>query len=84
MFSCFDFSSWLIKSFTLRDDITVKMDIEGAEYDQLKRIIDDRSIFLVRRLVCEWHRDRFPETSRELHDRVRHTVAAIAAVEDWS
>jgi FkbM family methyltransferase len=80
---CFDFSAWLLRTFTLQDDVTVKMDVEGAEYDLLEHMLESRAILLVRRLFCEWHQDRYPSISRERHDTVRKAVAATTELEDW-
>lgn len=80
---CFDFSAWLLRTFTLSDNLTVKMDVEGAEYDLLERMIADRSILLVRRLICEWHHDRYPAVSEERHNNVRDAVQRLTVLEDW-
>lgn len=80
---CFDFSAWLLRSFTLNDQVTLKMDVEGAEYDLLERMIADRSILLIRRLICEWYFDRYPSISIERHNAVRTSVAAHTSLEDW-
>ena len=80
---CFDFSSWLLRTFTVSDDLTVKMDVEGASDNLLERMIADRSILLVRKLLCEWHQDRYPAISQERHNHVRDSVQRMTALEDW-
>lgn len=55
-----DLATWLLKKFTLDDDVTVKMDIEGAEYPVLRRMIETKAIRLVDLLICEFHKNRFP------------------------
>jgi FkbM family methyltransferase len=81
---CIDFSLWLLRMFGLADDVTVKMDIEGAEYDILEKMMADRSILLVRKLICEWHYDRFPGISVDRHHAVRNRAAALTELVDWT
>jgi FkbM family methyltransferase len=81
---CFDFSQWLLRTFSLKDDLTIKMDIEGAEYDVVEKMIKDRSILLARKLICEWHHDRFPTVSLERHNAIRARVAAMTDLVDWT
>ena len=52
---CFDLSSWLRTSFESDDYIILKLDIEGAEYDVLEKMIADNTIRLVNELWGEWH-----------------------------
>ena len=51
----FDFSSWLR---TLPERPIVKMDVEGAEFPILERMIDDGTDLLVTELLIEWHDDK--------------------------
>jgi FkbM family methyltransferase len=81
---CFDFSRWLLRTFDLKDEVVVKMDVEGAEYDIIEKMIADRSILLVRKLICEWHYDRFPGISAERHYAVRTRAAAMTELVDWA
>ncbi len=52
---CFDFSKWLTDNFTKDDEIYLKMDIEGAEFEILKKMINDGSIRLITWLAVEFH-----------------------------
>jgi FkbM family methyltransferase len=81
---CFDFSIWLLRHFALTDNIVVKMDIEGAEYELLEKMIQDRSIHLVTKLICEWHFDRYPSVSRERHQALKRRVGEIVSLESWT
>jgi FkbM family methyltransferase len=78
-----DLSRWLVQNFTRDDHVVVKMDIEGAEYKVLRKLLDDGSISLISRLRCEWHHDRFPEITEQEHDELRAEVARHVPVEDW-
>ncbi len=66
------------------DDITVKMDIEGAEYELLDHMFRDKSIFLVRELFCEWHHDRFPEITIERHSTLIDSLKAVTHLKSWT
>ena len=48
---CFDFSPWLAE----HGPAVVKMDIEGAEYGLLDRMLDDGTDRLISELLIEWH-----------------------------
>ena len=52
---CFDLSSWLAESFDKDDYIILKLDIEGAEYEVLNKMIDDGTINLINEFWGEWH-----------------------------
>ena len=63
----FDFSHWMGSVFHEDDFIIVKMDIEGAEYPVLRKMIDDGTINLVNEMYIEWHYDRIGMAKKE-HD----------------
>lgn len=52
---CFDLSSWITDCFNEDDYIILKLDIEGAEYEVLNKMIEDGSINLINELWGEWH-----------------------------
>lgn len=52
---CFDFSKWIIDNFSKEDYIILKMDIEGAEYDVLEKMIADGSIEYINKIFIEFH-----------------------------
>jgi FkbM family methyltransferase len=58
---CVDLSSWILNTFTNEDYIILKLDIEGAEYEVLNKMIDDGSIKLIKELWGEWHIDRMTD-----------------------
>lgn len=53
---CIDFSRWIIKTFNRNDNIILKMDIEGAEKDVLKKMVEDGSIDYIKIAYIEPHR----------------------------
>ncbi|MEU9319529.1 FkbM family methyltransferase [Streptomyces sp. NPDC048295] len=78
-----DFSAWLRRTATPKDLVTVKMDIEGAEYPVLRKLLADGTIDLVSVLYVEWHHDRFPAMSQAEHDEVAAAVSARVDVHHW-
>lgn len=73
--ACFDFSAWLRQ---LPGPAVVKMDVEGAEFEILERMVEDGTDSMVSELHVEWHDDRMPgyEARREaLTARLRCPVA---------
>jgi len=57
---CIDFSSWLMNNFNANDNIIVKMNIEGAEYDVLEHCLDIGSIKIIKELYIQWHHKKIP------------------------
>ena len=53
--SCFDLSLWIKESFSEDDYIILKLDIEGAEYEVLNKLIEDGTINIINELWGEWH-----------------------------
>jgi FkbM family methyltransferase len=53
-----DFSRWLQAHVVPADYVVVKMDIEGAEFPVLEKMLAEDSIKLVDLLLPEWHADR--------------------------
>jgi len=80
---CFDVSQWLLRSFTPQDHVTVKMDIEGAEYAVLEKMLADGSISLVTELICEWHQDRYPKISPARHNLLVERVSQATSLRAW-
>ena len=52
---CIDFSEYLKNNITKDDYVVCKMDIEGAEYEVLGKLIDDDTIDLIDEIYIEWH-----------------------------
>ena len=63
--SCIDISEFL-NEFNNDDYIILKLDIEGAEYQVLRHMIDNGSINKINELYVEFHDHFFNENSRDL------------------
>lgn len=64
-----DFSRWLREIFLMHSNgqppyVAVKMDIEGAEYEVLEKMVRDRTIHHVNDLIVEFHARRFDDAVR--------------------
>jgi len=55
---CFDFSEWLRG---LPEPPVVKLDVEGAEFPILERLVAEGTDGLVAELLVEWHDGKMPE-----------------------
>ena len=55
----FDFSEW-VQQFE-NDYVIVKMDIEGAEFPILNKMIDDGTLTIMNQLWCEFHPNKVRE-----------------------
>ena len=52
---CFDFSYYIKDNFNKEDYIVVKLDIEGAEYPVMDKLIEDGTIDYIDSIYVEWH-----------------------------
>ena len=64
-----DLSRWLRQHTNKFDYIILKLDVEGAEYDILEKMIQDRIIRRIKHLFVEWHWNRVG-ISRERHEEL--------------
>ena len=52
---CIDLGRYLVDDFSESDYVVLKLDIEGAEYEVLNRLIDTNALSRVRELYVEYH-----------------------------
>jgi len=64
----FDFSSWVKESFSAEDYVILKIDIEGAEYEVLGKMVDDGTIDYANQIIVEWHGRRQMRCTQRHHD----------------
>jgi FkbM family methyltransferase len=68
---CFDLSAWIKKTFQPDDYIILKLDIEGAEYAVLNKMIEDKTLDMVNELWGEWHHDKISDRETlQLADKI--------------
>ena len=80
---CLDFSKWILNNFTKQDEIILKLDIEGAEYKVLDKMILDDSISLISKLYIDWHYMKIG-LSKEEHDRLVSRLLTNLIPLSWS
>lgn len=79
-----DFSTWLGRNFLPEDYVIVKMDIEGAEYDVLEKVVADGNLAVIDELIIEFHQHMNDRIPRERHDRLLRTLRRSSChVEIW-
>lgn len=52
---CINFSAFLKENFQISDNILLKLDVEGAEYEIIDKLIEDNTISLIKNIHIEWH-----------------------------
>jgi len=77
---CIDFSLWIKNNFKKADFIILKMDIEGAEYPILEKMIKDDTIKYINVLYCEWHYNKIKVISKEYHNNLLKKLREIGNV----
>lgn len=79
--SCLDFSKWLNRFDYKEHYIHLKLDIEGAEYDVVNKLINDGTIKLISDFVCEWHRPR-RHRSHKIKEQLK-SFSNVVHIQDW-
>jgi len=80
---CIDFSEWIRRHFSKRDHIVVKMDVEGAEYPILEKMVADASIDYVSELLVEFHWQMNESITKARHDSLRKALEGRVSVQEW-
>ena len=65
-----DLSNWIIDNFKEDDYIICKMNIEGAEYDILEKMLKDDSLKYINILYISWHWKKIEGISKERHNKL--------------
>lgn len=69
-----DFSKWIKNSFSRNDYIILKMDIEGAEYKVISKMLDDNTFDYMNELWIEWHWNKI-KLSEDKHDELVNKIS---------
>lgn len=78
-----DFGPWLKANFALDDYILVKLDIEGAEYDVLDKMLAEGDIKYVDELLVEFH-NRKVHVSRRRDKKLIEKMTRLGIIVDSS
>ena len=80
---CVDFSKWIKDNIDISTNLTLKLDIEGAEYDVLWKMINDGTINYVKKLFVEFHLDTLPE-KKEIQSQLINKLNELGIIyHDW-
>ncbi|KAM5560573.1 hypothetical protein ABKV19_021640 [Rosa sericea] len=60
----FDFADWVKSTFTEKDFVVMKMDVEGTEFDLIPRLFETGAICLIDEVFLECHYNRWQRTRR--------------------
>lgn len=52
---CIDLDEWINNNFSINDYIVLKLDVEGAEYDIIPKMIKNKTFLMINELHMEWH-----------------------------
>jgi hypothetical protein len=64
-----DLSRWMLENTKTSDYLILKLDVEGAEYDILEKMIRDNAVQRLNHLFVEWHWNKVA-VPRNRHDTV--------------
>ena len=81
-----DFSKWILHNFRPQDYICLKMDIEGAEYAVLGKMLEDDSIRYINKAYVEFHytdSGQLNSISKDTHEDIRSRVGKATKLLVW-
>ena len=78
-----DFSRWIRNTFRRTNHLIVKMDIEGAEYPVLERMVADGTIDYIDELIVEFHWERMATVTEERHSALMASLHGRVSMADW-
>jgi FkbM family methyltransferase len=78
---CFDFSE-LVKSLE-GNEIYCKMDIEGAEFKTLRKMLKDNTISLIKEIWVEWHDVDLQNESPESQNSLSKEISKFTKINKW-
>lgn len=83
---CIDLSKFIQDNFTSDDYIILKLDVEGAEFDILDRLIEDKTINWIDELYGEFHGHKIGRYDIKLHEEYREKIRSSCGLEmvNWS
>ena len=70
-----DFSEFIKEKCSLNDDIILKVDIEGEEYNLFEHLIDNDTIKYFKKIYCDWHYTKTDVPKQRHKDVVNKLVA---------
>ena len=81
---CIDLSNWIKNNFSKDDFIILKLDIEGAEYDIIKKLYDDNTLQYIDKFYCEIHGVKCGKGYEESLELIRMVKDGGVPFYDWT
>lgn len=78
-----DFSEWIRSNFSRSDYIICKMNIEGAEYNILEKMIKDKTIEYIDVLYIAWHNHKIKNFPQDKHNKIKNFVDSNLRTFEW-
>ncbi|XP_022107635.1 uncharacterized protein LOC110988447 isoform X2 [Acanthaster planci] len=69
-----DLSKWITNTFSVNDYIILKLDVEGAEFDILRKMIDDNAFAYIDKYYGEYHDGQPTGWSKEGKNKIRSDI----------
>lgn len=79
---CIDLSEFIVQQSQYYEEIVLKLDVEGAEYAILNKMLKDGSVKYIRKLYAEFHWKKINMPKAE-HDALVEELKAHFDIEDW-
>ena len=76
---CIDLSAYVARMAQSYDRIVLKLDVEGAEYEILEKMLADHALSDVDQLFCEFHYDKIGMSIEKHRDIVTRVGKAVSA-----
>jgi FkbM family methyltransferase len=74
MIDCIDLVDYIKTKFNSNDFIILKLDVEGAEYSILEKLIETNVIDYVNKLFCEFHSVWLDPSFTERERKIKETI----------
>jgi FkbM family methyltransferase len=79
---CIDFSFFLKQKIEKNSYVICKMDIEGAEYNILRKLINDNVMNIINEIYIEWH-DHLLKSDNDTNALKNEIKAKNIKIENW-
>ncbi|MEI2423320.1 FkbM family methyltransferase, partial [Arthrospira platensis SPKY2] len=79
---CIDLSAFISQVSQIYPKIILKLDVEGAEYDILEKMVQERTVRHIDQLYCEFHGHKV-NVPKERHDQLISTLQKSIKIEEW-
>lgn len=64
---CVDLSEFILKNIDITQNIILKIDIEGAEYEVIDKMINDDTLRHINTIAVEWHPDMRKDVCKDIN-----------------